>query len=159
MSERHLRGSHLKCPKCGSGNIGFDPAMTFKGYGPGLASCANPACRALWEYFDPAAIWDPTDPVCSFKEPCNNCAFRKGSPEQEDRESWQKLLDQCALDGTFYCHKGVPIEPDAEHGFAYPYKDGEPDRRKLRICRGYLNFTFSQNAEKRRAAAEPEAQP
>ncbi len=29
---------------------------------------------------------------------------------------------------------GVPIEPSAEHGFAYP-----KERKNLRLCRGYLN--------------------
>lgn len=149
MIPRHLRGSTLHCPKCGSRKVAHDPKLTFKGHGPGIATCIN--CKAIWEPFDPAQIWDPSDPHCSFKEPCNNCAFRPGSPEQADTEKWKHLLDQLKCGGSFYCHKGVPIEPDAEHGFAYPSKtislnvDGKPieknvgDVKKLRLCRGYLN--------------------
>lgn len=154
MNPRHLRGSTLYCPKCGSRKVAHDPKLAFKGYGPGLASCPN--CRTLWEPFDPAQIWDPSDPHCSFKDPCNNCAFRPGSPEQADPEKWKTLIDQLKCGASFYCHKGVPIEPEAEHGFAYPSRtvpveiDGAPataaklaDRSKLRFCRGYLNASVA----------------
>lgn len=130
--DRYKRGSSEQCPGCGSRKVYYDPTLARAGYGPGLASCPN--CKALWEPFDPEQIWDPTDPVCSFKEPCNNCAFRPGSDEQGDREKWRTLIDSLRQGAAFYCHKGVPIEPGAEHGFAYP-----KERRKLRLCRGFLN--------------------
>lgn len=145
QKNRNLRGSDQKCPKCGSSKVTVSETLEYEGYGPGLATCEN--CRCLWEYFTESMIWAPEEPFSSFKEPCNNCAFRKGSPEQEDKEEWGKLLQTLALSGSFYCHKGVPIEPDAEHGFAYPHKDGVPVTRKLRICRGYLNFLFGKKAE------------
>lgn len=129
---RYLRGSTLQCPKCASRAVFVAADMEFEGYGPGIATCKN--CKAIWEPFDPAQIWDTTDPVCSFKEACNNCAFRPGSNEQADREKWIAMLQSLRQGASFYCHKGVPIEPGAEHGFAYP-----KNREKLRICRGYLN--------------------
>ena len=150
MIPRHLRGSTLYCPKCGSSKLTHDPAARHEGYGPGLATCRN--CKAIWEPFEPSQIWDATDPHCSFKEPCNNCAFRPGSPEQADPEKWKHLLDQLKCGATFNCHKGVPIDPDAENGYAYPTRTlvvdipGVPrteklvgDQKKLRLCRGYLN--------------------
>src|SRR5260370_28364593 len=115
---RYLRGSTEQCPKCGSRKVAHDPALLQAGYGPGLAACGN--CKTLWEPYDRVQIWDKTDPHCSFKEPCNNCAFRPGSPEQADPEKWKVLLDQLKCGGQFFCHKGVPIDPDAENGFAYP---------------------------------------
>lgn len=130
--KRRLRGSTLRCPKCASRKVNFAMDMARAGYGPGLAVCLN--CSALWEPFHPAQIWDPDDPVCSFKEPCNNCAFRPGSEEQQDQAEWIALIDSLRRGAGFYCHKGVPIEPGAEHGFAYP-----KDITKLRLCRGYLN--------------------
>lgn len=139
---RHLRGSTEQCPKCGSRKVGFDPDLSHAGYGPGIAACQN--CKSVWEPFAPEAIWDKDDPYCSFKQPCNNCAFRKGSPEQSDPAEWAKIMENVEHFGGFFCHKGVPIEPDAEHGFAYPHKDGEPDRRRLRYCRGFLNASFSR---------------
>lgn len=146
---RYLRGSTKQCPKCGSRSVAHDSKLAFRGYGPGLARCAN--CRTLWEPFEPDQIWDTSDPHCSFKEPCNNCAFRPGSDEQKDRQKWKRLIDSLKCGSSFYCHKGVPIEAGAEHGFAYPERvvaveiDGKsvetklPDVKKLRICRGYLN--------------------
>lgn len=145
---RYLRGSNERCPKCSSRKVTTDPTMQFKGYGPGIACCQN--CKTIWEPFDPKQIWDTTDPHCSFKDPCNNCAFRAGSPEQADLEKWRALIDQLKCGASFYCHKGVPIEPDAEHGFAYPTKTltidiagshtvKTSDPKKLRLCRGYLN--------------------
>jgi hypothetical protein len=62
------------------------------GYGPGLTRCFNPACQTLWEGFDPESV--PSDEhLMSFAEPCNNCAFRKGSKEQSDPAEWEKLLE------------------------------------------------------------------
>ena len=148
---RYLRGSTQQCPRCGSRKVACDPTLRQDGYGPGLALCLN--CKTLWEPFDPAQVWDKTAPHCSFREPCNNCAFRPGSPEQADPEKWKLLLDQLKCGGQFFCHKGVPIDADAEHGFAYPTRvlvvdgiEGVPrtekrvsDSKKLRLCRGYLN--------------------
>ena len=149
MIKRHLRGSTLHCPKCGSGKLSYDPELKIANYGPGIAGCLN--CSTLWEPFDPEQIWDESDPHCSFREPCNNCAFRPGSPEQANTEKWKHLLDQLKCGGRFYCHKGVPMDPGAEDGFAYPKRtlvidiEGVPrtekrigDTKKLRLCRGYL---------------------
>lgn len=150
MTPAHLRGSTKHCPKCASSKLTYGPNLKLRGYGPGLAVCRN--CETMWEPFEPEQIWDATDPHCSFKEPCNNCAFRPGSPEQADPEKWKTLIDQLKCGASFYCHKGVPIEAGAEHGFAYPTRtvaldvEGVPrtekqmsDIKKLRLCRGYLN--------------------
>jgi hypothetical protein len=83
----------------------------------------------------------------SFKEPCDNCAFRPGSPEQKDKARWAELMASLKENGRFYCHKGVPIDPKSEHGFAYPTKlvckELHPtatteDVKRLRMCRGWL---------------------
>ncbi len=146
---RYLRGSTKQCPKCGSRKVAFEPSLQFQSYGPGLATCRN--CKTIWEPFQPEHVWDRDDPYSSFHDPCNNCAFRPGSPEQHDTEKWKSLLDSLKCGAHFYCHKGVPIEPDAEHGFAYPQRTivtkfaGQhietktSDRTKLRFCRGFLN--------------------
>lgn len=151
-----IRGA-TRCPVCGSRSIskGLLPeghrlrkshAFTT------LARCYNPACGALWEWFDAADLLDPGVEHSSFKEPCDNCAFRPGSPEQKDPARWRELMDSLkgenreignmhyAQAGRFYCHKGVPIRAGAEHGFAYPMKNGQVDPSKLRLCRGYLKM-------------------
>lgn len=143
---RSMRGSTLQCPKCGSRRVGVDMGLEFKGYGPGLATCLN--CKTLWEPFLPEQIWDPTDPHCSFKEACNNCAFRPGSEEQKDRAKWIEMIRSLKRGAGFYCHKGVPITATAEHGFDYP-KSGpdQYDTPKLRLCRGYLSTLKRFRAE------------
>ena len=71
----------------------------------------------------------------SFSAPCDNCAFRPESPEQADTAKWKELIAKLRAGGAFHCHKGVPIAPKSEDGFAYPKHKPE----KLRLCRGYLN--------------------
>lgn len=125
-----------QCPRCASRRWKdvHQDATTF--YAETLRVCGN--CGAAWEPFDPADAFDGDDPLSSFKHPCNNCAFRKGSPEQSDKENWDGMLLGMAGMGTpFYCHKGVVVAPAAEHGFEYPA--GGKDGGKLRLCRGYLN--------------------
>lgn len=139
-----------RCPKCGSRKVKrlrfADPALTAF-YSAQVERCLNPACKAVWEWFDPAQLLDEDDPrTSSFKEPCENCAFRSGSVEQRDPDQWRKLMADLKgaggnpwtlfeRGGGFYCHKGVVIDPAGEHGFAYP-----KDRRKLRPCRGWLRM-------------------
>lgn len=133
-------GSHGRCPKCKNTTVKSEilPKEVAQGYGPELALCAS--CGAIWEPIDEGQIWDESDRYCSLSEPCDNCAFRPGSPEMEDKAKWRDLLAKLRAGSRFYCHKGVPIEPDAENGFAYPHKpDGTPNEKRLRLCRGYLN--------------------
>lgn len=130
-------GSHGRCPRCfgttvtttdwedmASGNGNF--------YAGTVTICVS--CRIAWEPADEALIWDRSSPAASFSEPCGNCAFRPGSHEQRDIEEWKKTMAGLKAAGSFYCHKGVPLDPGGEHGFAYP-----KDPRQLRLCRGYLN--------------------
>lgn len=124
-----------RCPRCASrrwatlvGRSDF--------YADELRVCRN--CKTVWEPFDEADLLDPKhEPLGAFKHPCNNCAFRKGSPEQSDPERFEEIRPKHWHGPRFYCHKGVPIAPDSEHGFDYP--SGGKNGRKLRLCRGYLN--------------------
>ena len=74
------------------------------------------------------------------KPMCHDCAFRKGSPEQEDG-TLQTLLDklEAAVKGErgftpFYCHQGMPVDC---HGAYAPkrHKSGEP--KGYALCAGY----------------------
>lgn len=135
-----------QCPKCASRRWGEMDQPVTDFYARRLLVCAN--CGTAWEPFDEAALLDAGDRRSSFREPCNNCAFRPGSNEQKDPEKWKGLMAQLDVDkdggthGQFFCHKGVPIDLHHEtltkSGFAYPCKDGKADSRKLRLCRGYL---------------------
>ena len=133
LSSDHWPGGESRCPRC----LGLKVAKTetpsdLTFHGRVLAICT--VCEAIWEPIKETDIWDRTDPYCCGKEPCDNCAFRPGSPEQADTQKWGELIASLKAGGTFYCHKGVPINHKNENGFDYP-----SDRRKLRLCRGYLN--------------------
>jgi len=135
-----------KCPRCGSCAVRRVENLPMQKFGAFYATtlelCRNPACHAAWEPFDVAQLLDPDEPKTScFIEPCDNCAFRPGSVEQRDPERWRDLMTNLGADGAgFYCHKGVPLDPAGEHGFAYPEVKSGRDLRKLRRCRGWLSM-------------------
>lgn len=133
-----------QCPQCGSRKWmepkaeGIDPPSDF--YADNVRCCVN--CQTIWEPFDPAQLLDPNrEPLGAFNHPCGNCAFRKGSPEQRDPQGFARLRSQLGWHGaSFYCHKGVPVDPLDPDGFRYPRDaGGKPITHKLRLCRGYLN--------------------
>ena len=128
-----------QCPRCASRRWA-EPRVPSNFYAIDARVCSN--CETIWEPFDQAELLDPKrEPLGAFKHPCNNCAFRKGSPEQRDPAKFEELRGKLGwIAGSFYCHKGVPIDIAHEDGFAYPRDaNGEPIQRKLRLCRGYLN--------------------
>jgi len=91
------------CPSCKSPRVHIHGDHGAKFYGREIAICAD--CRTTWEPIDKALIWDPSDPCASFSEPCDNCAFRPGSPEQADTAKWKDMIAQLRAGGTFHCHK------------------------------------------------------
>ena len=127
-----------QCPRCASRKWAEGEQEITGFYARKLRVCAN--CATAWEPFEEAAIFDPGDRNAAFSAPCDNCAFRPGSPEQRDKERWRELMESLKGGASFFCHKGVPLDVKHEHGdsgFAYP--DQGRDHRKLRLCRGYLN--------------------
>lgn len=141
-----------QCPKCASRRtMDIEAPSPNSFYARIIRGCVN--CQTIWEPYDPADTIDPTERHASFKEPCNNCAFRPGSPEQQDKEEWAKTIASLKAGGSFYCHKGVPIDPKGENGFAYP-GDGK-ETKNMRLCRGFLNM-WGVNMDKR---MKDEAQP
>ena len=123
------------CPVCGSDRIAL---ITIKENT--LAGCK--VCQTMWEPFNPADLLDDDDQYSSFKDMCDNCAFRPGSPEREDKESWKDQLEHLALNGIpFMCHKGVPISRKKGETHDHPKHDkGGYDINRSRFCRGYLKW-------------------
>lgn len=139
--ERPLPGTGKCCPQCKGGRVLIHDTTEVRPnefYARQIAVCAE--CKIAWEPVDESLIWDRSDPHCSFSEPCDNCAFRPGSPEQADTAKWKEMIASLRAGASFYCHKGVRLAPGSEHGFAYPHDaTGKANKSKLRLCRGYLN--------------------
>ena len=131
-----------QCPKCASRST--VETNTEGGYL--IRACVN--CKTTWEPFEKSVLLDTDDRYSQFTKPCNNCAFRPGSPERSDPEKWEHLLSTLGwYEGAFYCHKGVPINMESEDGFDYPKtKDGKHDIRRLRMCSGYVHWLKSSKA-------------
>lgn len=126
------------CPACNSESIMRILSRDLDKYD----ACLE--CRAVWERLPTGEPYRRDGELLPFGEPCDNCAFRSGSPESEDKEKWRALLASLRAGGKFYCHKGVPLDYSVHGGenvgFAYPVKpDGKHDTENMRLCRGYLN--------------------
>lgn len=126
-----------ECPDCGTGG---EHVMHLKVRGePAVGICK--LCGTAWETFDPADLAVEGDTYGPFKSPCDNCAWRKGSPERSNPETWDDLMIRIKIgEAVFYCHKGVPIG-DGEDGqsHVHPRKpDGTWDQDKMRECAGWL---------------------
>ncbi|MCE2580744.1 hypothetical protein LDL36_20295 [Komagataeibacter sp. FNDCR1] len=137
-----------ECPSCGvreTTTVQTNARLRELGLPREVGFCGS--CRAIWEVFPPQYI---ADPVCA--EPCDNCAFRPGAPEQDDPETWKALLDSLQVDGDgmftgrFYCHKHVPIDMSKGPGnFLFPRRaDGSWDTAKMRVCSGFLRMFWAR---------------
>jgi hypothetical protein len=146
-----MRGAG-KCPKCACRKVGRAVLPDTNFYARAVEICAN--CGTAWEPFNPADLLDDDDHLSSFKEPCDNCAFRSGSPEQADTGAWKKMIEKLGESGRFYCHKGVPINPQNDDGFDYPRDKttGQTIPTKMRLCRGYLRMLNAQWNKRKEAA-------
>lgn len=107
------------CPSCSSKRLrdvdptsmdATDRAIFEHHFDAPLQLCLD--CGAVWEPFPAEGYVE--DPVAA--EPCDNCAFRPGSPEQRDPERWRELVTHLKPgadpmgDHRFYCHKHMPID-------------------------------------------------
>ena len=94
-----------------------------------LGVCAD--CRAVWEAYPPGWTHDAVE-----AEPCDNCAFRAGSPELADKAGWRELLTGLQAGREFKCHKGAPLILDTEASTIE--FDEAWVQRKGRTCAGFL---------------------
>jgi hypothetical protein len=151
------------CPACKSKRLHLMPKERFPGIEVDVDWQGCLDCGEVWEPFPASYV---RDPVCA--EPCDNCAFRPGSPEQRDTERWKQLMASLKpnsegwFNGRFYCHKGVPIDLEVGPGnFKFPTQpvllDGKPllnqdgsvvttwDVKRMRTCSGFLRMVWALN--------------
>jgi hypothetical protein len=160
------------CPACGSKRIADLPEDGLRRFDVTVPWQVCLACSVVWEPFPPVYV---RDPVCA--EPCDNCAFRPGSPEQRDPERWRELMSTLrgneAMETRFFCHKGVPIDLTKGPGnFNFPRRpvtiDGEVvkkpdgsalttwDTNAMRTCSGYLRMFWARQAKQEKGTADAE---
>jgi hypothetical protein len=80
------------------------------------------------------------------KEKCADCAWRPGSPEQQDPEEWKRLMEKADPAGPFYqapfyCHERedgtiMPVGPDGQYAPKLR-PDGTPVGWPM--CRGWAD--------------------
>lgn len=127
------------CPRCDDG--GRTIAMKLEH--AIMHGCME--CQTIWEPFAVEDLVEPEDPQSSFREMCDNCAFRPDSPERADPIGWANLLETLAAGTPFCCHKGVPIVrgvPGVTHDHP-KLPNGSPNISKARFCRGWINYNRS----------------
>ena len=98
------------------------------------------ACFTMWEPFAKEDLIDQENALSIFRRPCDNCAWRKGSPERSDPDKWEHLQQQIHYCGaTFYCHKGVPLSHEEGQTHDQPkLPNGKHNTKNMRLCAGYL---------------------
>lgn len=136
------------CPKCKSIRI---ERTTLPPTGLSARETLYDLCRecgTVWEAYPDNWCEDVVG-----AEPCDNCAFRPGSPEQTDREGWAALIDTLRAGGEFRCHKGSPIlgitdgrKPNADGTVSVEF-DKEWVQRHGRKCAGFMRLVWAMNAK------------
>lgn len=157
MSESYIPDQRAleACPSCGSGRIACVLGLSIDR----LDFCMK--CHRVWEPLPAGEPHTIDGEQLAFKVPCDNCAFRGGSAERQDKQGWAQLQSMLANGGEFFCHKGVPfrVVNDAgeaavapgDRGFEFPkvartvdvagacHPYQQYDKERMRLCRGYLN--------------------
>jgi hypothetical protein len=79
-------------------------------------------------------------------KPCHDCAFRKGSPEREDPETWAKIKGMVEDDAPFYCHYKHTGEemPTDDEGNYNPKRDAEGHPTGYPLCKGWCDVTSNK---------------
>lgn len=125
------------CPRCKSISIartrlpstGLSPRET------DYDCCRD--CGAVWEAYPDDWCEDVVG-----ADPCDNCAFRPGSPEQSDPAEWRKLVALLRAGQEFRCHKGAPILGLTEEPPNVRFDD-EWVKRRGRRCAGFMRLVWA----------------
>lgn len=68
---------------------------------------------------------------------CDNCAFRKGSPERADPYRWAEVSATVEAGQPFHCHKGLPVTLDPE-SLVVTFEAPDPSKGRVTVCAGWL---------------------
>lgn len=137
-----------RCPRCNGAGV-VETKL------PAGATTTEPidlclACGALWER--------EVRPEPEL-EHCDNCAFRPGSPEQQDPERWATIVEETVRgNGMFLCHKRVPMTiRGPEHvegaGLEYQFREQGQIRYGSR-CHGWAKARCTQLVKETKSDGE-----
>jgi hypothetical protein len=105
------------------------------------------ACGTVWEAYPEDWCEDVVG-----ASPCDNCAYRPGSPEQKDAKGWKQLIATLRAGGEFRCHKGAPIHgllggaPNPDGSTTVEF-DAEWVQRHGRKCAGFIRMVWAMEAK------------
>jgi len=74
---------------------------------------------------------------------CDNCAFRKGSPERDDPARWAEMMATLAAEQRFHCHKGLPMSLPDKNGDVH-FEPPDAAKGRVKICAGWLAMFMKQ---------------
>jgi hypothetical protein len=122
-----------RCGGCGSRNM-------FSGCDGKHAICMD--CRRLQE---------PETRDWPESKMCDNCAFRKGSPERADPWRWMQVRETVGGDVPFHCHKGLKMHFNRET-LSATFDPPNTATGRVTVCAGWL---ASRIAHFRKAEVSP----
>jgi hypothetical protein len=125
-----------RCPRCKSTRIEHKRLMGTSHVETDYDMCLN--CATCWEAYPENWCEDVVG-----AEPCDNCAFRPGSPEQADPEEWKKLVALLKAGREFRCHKGSPILGLAPGSDSKVEFDADWVQKHGRTCAGFMRMVWS----------------
>ncbi len=71
---------------------------------------------------------------------CDNCAFRKGSPERADPYRWAELQEVVKAGRPFYCHKGLEM---TLHPGGFGASFAPPGEGEAKVCAGWVSHRLA----------------
>jgi gentisate 1,2-dioxygenase len=107
------------CPACGSRSVIYPDVSR--------EACS---CRDCNQLFVPEHRVNPDVQMC------DDCAFRPGSPERQDKYKWAEIIEATIVERLhpFHCHKGLRCSFD---GHNLTYQQPEPGQKPMTPCAGW----------------------
>jgi hypothetical protein len=123
------------CPKCKSIRIERTtlPPTALSHQPTAYDLCRDCAC--VWEAYPDDWCEDVVGAAS-----CDNCAFRSGSPEQQNPDEWRALVAELRAGREFRCHKGAPILNLIEGKVEF---DAAWVQRRGRKCAGFMRLVWT----------------
>lgn len=123
LTDKHEGDESGRCGGCGSRNIMFSEL------------CGSDVKHGIC--IDCSRLQEVEHRDWPLSEMCDNCAFRKGSPERADPYRWAEVMETLDKEQPFHCHKGLPMSaPDGNGDVQFSQPDAAEGR--VKVCAGWF---------------------